>query len=205
MQGRLWTDGGVVTNQPIRPAVRLGADVLFLVMVDPVHEGEHQPERTFLDVGLRALSILVAKNLAADLKLLGRVNRTCEIYAGDLRLRPEEVQLEFAEQSYKYVKAFTICPEIPLAVTQLVLGLSIPTLLIYHVNGTRIAWWLYGVDDWYGRVTLTFWALAPLVGLRQVALVVIAWIHGCIGLHFWLLLRPWYRRLATSLLLAAIL
>jgi len=139
MQGRLWTDGGVVTNQPIRPAVRLGADVLFLVMVDPVHEGEHQPERTFLDVGLRALSILVAKNLAADLKLLGRVNRTCEIYAGDLRLRPEEVQLEFAEQSYKYVKAFTICPETPLAVTQLDFDatLTMPAILQGYSDGAR--------------------------------------------------------------------
>jgi predicted acylesterase/phospholipase RssA len=139
MQGRLWTDGGVVTNQPIRPAVRLGADVLFLVMVDPVDQGEHEQERTFLDVGLRALSILVAKNLAADLKLLGRVNRTCEIYAADLKLRPEEIQLEFAEQSYKYVKAFTICPENPLAVTQLDFdaSLTMPAILQGYRDGAR--------------------------------------------------------------------
>ena len=25
-EGRLWTDGGIVTNEPIRPALRLGAD-----------------------------------------------------------------------------------------------------------------------------------------------------------------------------------
>lgn len=89
--------------------------------------------------------------------------------------------------------------------TQLVLGLSIPTILIYHVTGTRVAWWLYGVDDWYGRVTLSLWALAPLLGLRQVALVVIAWTHGCIGLHFWLRLRSWYRRIAPLLLGVAVL
>jgi len=119
MLGRLWTDGGVVTNQPIRPAVRLGADVLFLVMVAPMDSHEVKRPRTFLDVGMRALEILVAKNLVADLKLLRRVNRTCEVYAQKLGLRPEEVELDFADQRYKFIKAFTISPQDPLQATAL--------------------------------------------------------------------------------------
>src|SRR5215468_4461066 len=31
-------------------------------------------------------------------------------------------------------------------------------------------------------------------GFRQSVLLLIAWAHGCVGLHFWLRLRPWYRR-----------
>jgi adenylate cyclase len=35
--------------------------------------------------------------------------------------------------------------------------------------------------------------------------VIIAWAHGGIGLHFWLRLRPWYPRVAPVLLSAAVL
>ena len=33
---------------------------------------------------------------------------------------------------------------------------------------------------------------------RQSLMLLIVWLHGCIGLHFWLRLRPWYRRAAAA-------
>jgi predicted acylesterase/phospholipase RssA len=119
MEGRLWTDGGVVTNQPIRPAVRLGADVLFLVMVEPPQGQTLMPVRTFLDVGVRAIDILIDKNLKADLKQLDRINSLCSNFAAEMKMRPEEAQLEVGAQSYKYVKAFTVWPQQPLEATAL--------------------------------------------------------------------------------------
>ena len=88
---------------------------------------------------------------------------------------------------------------------QLALGLCVPPLLVYHVTGTRLAHELYGVEDAYGRVTLTLWALAPLLGLRQLVLVTIVWIHGCIGMHTWLRLRSWYARVAPLFLVVSVL
>jgi len=38
------------------------------------------------------------------------------------------------------------------------------------------------------------WVLNPWGGFRQSIVLLVAWTHGCIGLHFWLRLRPWYRR-----------
>ena len=29
-------------------------------------------------------------------------------------------------------------------------------------------------------------------GLKQSTLITVAWLHGCIGFHFWLRLRSWY-------------
>ena len=49
------------------------------------------------------------------------------------------------------------------------------------------------------------WVLNPVAGLRQTAVVLLAWTHACIGLHFWLRLRPWYPRAAPGLRLAAVL
>jgi len=139
MQKRLWTDGGVVTNQPIRPAVRLGADVLFLVMVEPAEMATPVEIRTFLDVGLRAIDILVAKNLIADLKLLGRINGMCQSYAAGIGLRPEQVQVEIGQLSYKFVKAFTICPQFALEVTALDFegDLTSPAILQGYRDGGR--------------------------------------------------------------------
>ena len=81
-------------------------------------------------------------------------------------------------------------------VLQLTFGLTIPLLLTIHFVGTRLTHELFGVDDSYTLMVLTLWHAAPMDGLRQAILIVIAWTHGCIGCHYWLRLRKWYPRIA---------
>ncbi|MCB1999780.1 MAG: adenylate/guanylate cyclase domain-containing protein, partial [Rhodoferax sp.] len=88
---------------------------------------------------------------------------------------------------------------------QLVLGLLIPTVLVHHAVFTRAAWSVYGYQDSYTMVVLLFWQLRPDLGLWQSALVLVAWAHGCIGIHYWLRLRPWYRLVAMELYTVAIM
>ncbi|OLC37306.1 MAG: hypothetical protein AUH81_06465 [Candidatus Rokubacteria bacterium 13_1_40CM_4_69_5] len=89
--------------------------------------------------------------------------------------------------------------------TQLVLGLAIPPLLASHIVGTRVAHSFFDVTDSYTRVVLALWHQAPENGVRQAILLVIAWAHGCMGLHFWLRLRPGYRRVAGGLFAVGLL
>jgi len=88
---------------------------------------------------------------------------------------------------------------------QLVLGLTIPLFLAAHVAGTRLAHELFDVKDTYALIVLSLWNVTPLNGAKQALLVLVAWIHGCIGLHFWLRLRPWYSRLVPLLFSIALL
>lgn len=83
--------------------------------------------------------------------------------------------------------------------SQLTLGLLVPPLLVWHVVGTRLAPEMTGTQPSYTLVVLVLSQLDPIAGLRQVVVLLVAWIHGCIGLHFWLRLRPWYPRLARTL------
>ena len=87
---------------------------------------------------------------------------------------------------------------------QLVLGLLIPFLLIAHLVGTRLAHEWLGVKDSYTVIVLALW-LSPENSLRQVLLVTVAWIHGCIGLHFWLRLRSCYSRVVPIFFSLALL
>src|SRR5215472_8755149 len=115
MDGRLWTDGGIMTNQPMLPALRLGADVLFLVLLAPLEGGDVSGEiKTFLDVGVHAVDILISKNFKADITLLSNINRLCCAYAAELGVRPEQLELEIGSQRYRYVKSFNIAPKAPL-------------------------------------------------------------------------------------------
>jgi len=118
MHGGLWSDGGLVAKQPITPAIRLGADVVFLITVDP--EKEIVPKiKTFFDVGMRAFDILMSRNVLAELRLLQNVNEICESYAQKNGMRPEHLVLEIGSNTYRYLKAFTIRPVTPLAATLL--------------------------------------------------------------------------------------
>ncbi|MFO0988962.1 MAG: adenylate/guanylate cyclase domain-containing protein [Alphaproteobacteria bacterium] len=89
--------------------------------------------------------------------------------------------------------------------TQLSMGFVIPLLLIEHVVGTRLVHELFGTVDSYAYVTLALWVWSPDKGIVQSALLLIAWVHGCIGLHYWLRLRRWYLERAPWFLVAAVL
>lgn len=120
MDGRVWTDGGIVSNQPILPALRLGADVLFLVLVTPLEGDDNTGEvKTFLDVGVHTVDILISKNFKSDIALLNNVNRLCSIYAAEMGVQPEQIELEIGKQHYRYVKSFNIAPEKSLPATAL--------------------------------------------------------------------------------------
>jgi adenylate cyclase len=88
---------------------------------------------------------------------------------------------------------------------QYALGLALPPLLVVHVVGTRIAWWRFGAEDPYSRVLFILWLQAPESGARQTVVLVLAWLHACIGVHYWLRFRPWYRRAAPWLFAVALL
>jgi adenylate cyclase len=77
---------------------------------------------------------------------------------------------------------------------QLLLGLMIPPLLAIHVIGSRGAHQLYGTDTNYIYELLILWVFSPKDGVQLAFVLVILWMHGCIGLHFWLRLKSWYPR-----------
>ncbi|HSD49981.1 MAG TPA: adenylate/guanylate cyclase domain-containing protein [Candidatus Methylomirabilis sp.] len=88
---------------------------------------------------------------------------------------------------------------------QLLLGLSIPPLLAMHIVMTRLASDWYDATDSYTAVVLGLWYLTPAAGVRQAITLLLAWIHGCIGVHFWLRLKSWYSRVAPVLFSIALL
>ena len=83
--------------------------------------------------------------------------------------------------------------------TQQALGLMIPVLLFEHVLGTRGAAELYGSDPSYAFVLGVLWVVLPLQGVLQAVLVIVAWLHGCLGLHYWLRTKRRYGALAPWL------
>ncbi|MBF9196579.1 adenylate/guanylate cyclase domain-containing protein [Microvirga terrestris] len=88
---------------------------------------------------------------------------------------------------------------------QLALGLSLPFLLIGHVMGTRVEWAVTGQDSGYPEVVRNLWLLNPDFGIRQAVVLVIAWLHGCLGIYFWLRPKPWFPAWALLLYTGAIL
>jgi adenylate cyclase len=88
---------------------------------------------------------------------------------------------------------------------QLVLGLSIPALVITHIVGVRIGHTLFGHEKLYPQVFFAYWIVWPFKAWLMLAVMTIAWVHGCIGLYFWLRMKAFYKRAAPYLLAAAVL
>ena len=68
---------------------------------------------------------------------------------------------------------------------QLVAGVLIIPLLGMHVFGVMAVKNL-GLEPTYAIVLGQFWVVSPLDGLQQVIMLVVAWIHGAIGVFTWL-------------------
>lgn len=83
--------------------------------------------------------------------------------------------------------------------TQIILGLAILPLVAGHIAGTRLAHDWFNVQDSYRVVYALVWRINQTLILKQTALVLVAWVHGCIGFYFWIKIRSCYPRLKPIL------
>src|ERR1700748_2126215 len=88
---------------------------------------------------------------------------------------------------------------------QLVLGLSIPALIITHLAGVRLGQALFGHEKLYPQVFYAYWVVWPYKMWLMFLVLTVAWVHGCIGLYFWLRMKAFFKTAAPFLLAAAVL
>ncbi len=93
----------------------------------------------------------------------------------------------------------------PLEAAQLMLGFVTVPLLAEHVLTTRVHHALHGTQDSYLYVLLSLWADGGREAALQSVALIVAWIHGWLGLHLWLRLKPWYGQAYPYVLSVALL
>jgi adenylate cyclase len=93
----------------------------------------------------------------------------------------------------------------PQEALQLCAGLLIPALLANHFTVTRAAWSFYGLNKDYAAELNALWVAGTGWGTVQVAVLILAWTHACLGLAFLFRLRRWFPAWRPLLLTAAVL
>jgi adenylate cyclase len=88
--------------------------------------------------------------------------------------------------------------------TQILVGLTIPYLLLVHIVNTRGTRILTGIDIDYPYEIANLW-VDPWTRFRQISLVLLVWGHFAVGLHFWLRIRVWYQRAFPAILIAFVM
>ena len=88
---------------------------------------------------------------------------------------------------------------------QLVLGLSIPALIITHLAGVRFDDVLFQHQKLYPQVFYSYWIMWPYKMWLMFIVLIVSWVHGCIGLYFWLRMKAFFKTAAPFLLAAAVL
>ena len=91
----------------------------------------------------------------------------------------------------------------PAQALQLALGILIPFQLIQHLVFTSYAPGAYRLDDDMTSIILLMWNSPE--AWQQYLLLLVVWVHGCIGLHMWLRLTQWWRAASPYLIGAAVL
>ncbi len=85
---------------------------------------------------------------------------------------------------------------------QIASGVLVPALLIPHIASVA---YLSRTTDFFYSYTSVAYLLWPERVLWQTCLLLVVWLHGCIGLNYWLRTKRWYAKVAPVLLGAAIL
>jgi len=79
---------------------------------------------------------------------------------------------------------------------QLLLGLSIPLLLLPHMLSMAMLPALTEQHATYEQVLGFFWIENLWSGLRQVVGLIVVWLHACMGLFIWMRLQNWWRKVS---------
>ena len=88
---------------------------------------------------------------------------------------------------------------------QLITGLSVPVLLALHFVSTRMAEVLYDLEPTYPWIMAIYLKYDTVAGVRQALTLLTVWLHGCLGLYFWLRLKPFWPRWRFVLFAGALL
>ena len=84
-------------------------------------------------------------------------------------------------------------------------GLLIPFLMLDHALANRLMIEIYQANTDYYVVQGFFWLAAPDYAVKQAVALLVAWVHGAIGIWHWLKMKRWFARVQTILLATAIL
>ena len=137
---------------------------------------------TNLSLGLAGLGVMTEVGKLAGV-IWGSLPGTILLYGSLI------IHLGLAFQSLYQRRSLRMPPSEAL---QLILGLSIPPLLAIHIISMRGGAELYGIDSNYRVIQTLFWDGGTLKAFQQVAGLLAAWVHGSLGLYFWLRLKPFF-------------
>jgi len=76
---------------------------------------------------------------------------------------------------------------------------------LHHFAAERYVYSAFDVTRRYDVTLASFFYFVPFWGWRQVTVLLVAWTHGCLGVHYWLRARSNYRKFAPVLLTVATL
>lgn len=89
-------------------------------------------------------------------------------------------------------------------IVQLVAGMLVVPMLTGHVVPVRFGVLLFGTLPAHTSVTVATTQFDMTGGLLLLAGMLLVWLHGCAGVHYWLRLKPFYARWQPILLAAAV-
>src|SRR5208337_3485365 len=73
------------------------------------------------------------------------------------------------------------------------------------MEAAQLALGLFGHEKGYAEALYVYWIANPGYGVALAAALLVVWIHGCLGVHYWLRLKPAYPRVKNALLAFAVL
>ncbi len=147
-------------------------------------------------------------NLALNLSALDTADAWRPTLMGGWTSPPGQVLLAIAALTHTTLGFYTIAARRTLTMrirdaVQIALGLAVPPLLVTHAVSTIMVWRLANDFDLnYQFVLSSFWIFHPLRSYQQLALLVVVWLHGVIGLYSWMVLHAWWRKVGGALLVA---
>lgn len=167
-----------------------------------------QRSRTLSGIILFTFAFFHFLNIAAGLvspEFMVQVQKARELFTGH---PPGQITLFTALFVHAALALWQIARRRTLRMTfaqglQLLFGLAIPLQLIQHVVFTSYAARVYDVQDEMSSVMLLLWNSPEI--WHQYLLLLLVWVHGCIGLHMWLRITLWWRPIIPYLIGLAVM
>lgn len=148
MEGRF--DGGVLLNQPIAPAIGLGARVVYVFIPSPITFGS---TRNLAEIAGTLASTLLATSLQAQIRQIGLSNR---IYSQTLS-SPKLTDADRQKLEQRIIRLCVIRPPVELPAGLLSFGEDVEEMIergrrdtrrrIKHFDFKNLEWWDAFMDD----------------------------------------------------------